>query len=167
MRPEYTADVDAMGTLRLLEAIRILGLEKKTRFSQASTSELYGLVQETLQKETPPLYPRSPCTIAKFYWYWIAVNYREACGMYACNGILFIHESPRYGETFVTRKTRVGWRTCQQRRNHRIAKVRARIENVFAAITQMGGKLIRTIGQARADFGMTMVALCYNIKRLT
>ncbi|GAB3311728.1 GDP-mannose 4,6-dehydratase [Haliea atlantica] len=102
--PEYTADVDAMGTLRILEAIRILGLEKKTRFYQASTSELYGLVQETPQKETTPFYPRSPYAVAKLYAYWITVNYREAYGMYACNGILFNHESPRRGETFVTRK---------------------------------------------------------------
>src|SRR3954467_3369063 len=102
--PEYTADVDAMGTLRLLEAIRILGLEKKTRFYQASTSELYGLVQETPQKETTPFYPRSPYAVAKMYAYWITVNYREAYGMYACNGILFNHESPARGETFVTRK---------------------------------------------------------------
>jgi GDPmannose 4,6-dehydratase len=102
--PEYTADVDAMGTLRLLEAIRILGLEKKTRFYQASTSELYGLVQETPQKESTPFYPRSPYAVAKLYAYWITVNYREAYGMYACNGILFNHESPRRGETFVTRK---------------------------------------------------------------
>ena len=102
--PEYTADVDAMGTLRLLEAIRFLGLEKKTRFYQASTSELYGLVQEVPQKETTPFHPRSPYAVAKMYAYWIAVNYREAYGMYACNGILFNHESPRRGETFVTRK---------------------------------------------------------------
>jgi GDPmannose 4,6-dehydratase len=102
--PEYTADVNALGTLRLLEAIRILGLEKKTRFYQASTSELYGLVQETPQKETTPFYPRSPYAVAKLYAYWITVNYREAYGMYACNGILFNHESPRRGETFVTRK---------------------------------------------------------------
>ncbi|WP_341327372.1 GDP-mannose 4,6-dehydratase [Methylotuvimicrobium sp. KM2] len=102
--PEYTADVDAMGTLRLLEAIRLLGLEQKTRFYQASTSELYGLVQETPQKETTPFYPRSPYAAAKLYAYWITVNYREAYGMYACNGILFNHESPRRGETFVTRK---------------------------------------------------------------
>jgi GDPmannose 4,6-dehydratase len=102
--PEYTADVDGMGTLRLLEAIRILGLEKKTRFYQASTSELYGLVQETPQRETTPFYPRSPYAVAKLYAYWIVVNYREAYGMYACNGILFNHESPRRGETFVTRK---------------------------------------------------------------
>ena len=102
--PEYTADVVAMGTLRLLEAIRILGLEKKTRFYQASTSELYGLVQETPQKETTPFYPRSPYAVAKMYAYWITVNYREAYGIYACNGILFNHESPRRGETFVTRK---------------------------------------------------------------
>ncbi len=102
--PEYTADVDALGTLRLLEAIRILGLEKKTRFYQASTSELYGMVQETPQKETTPFYPRSPYAVAKLYAYWIVVNYREAYGMYACNGILFNHESPRRGETFVTRK---------------------------------------------------------------
>jgi GDPmannose 4,6-dehydratase len=102
--PEYTADADAMGTLRILEAIRILKLEKKTRFYQASTSELYGLVQETPQKETTPFYPRSPYAVAKLYAYWITVNYREAYGMYACNGILFNHESPRRGETFVTRK---------------------------------------------------------------
>jgi GDPmannose 4,6-dehydratase len=102
--PEYTADVDALGALRLLEAIRILGLEKKTRFYQASTSELYGLVQEIPQKETTPFYPRSPYAVAKLYAYWITVNYREAYGMYACNGILFNHESPRRGETFVTRK---------------------------------------------------------------
>jgi GDPmannose 4,6-dehydratase len=102
--PEYTADVDAIGTLRLLEAIRILGLEKRTRFYQASTSELYGLVQEVPQKETTPFYPRSPYGVAKLYAYWITVNYREAYGMYACNGILFNHESPRRGETFVTRK---------------------------------------------------------------
>jgi GDPmannose 4,6-dehydratase len=102
--PEYTADVDAIGTLRILEAIRILGLTNKTRFYQASTSELYGLVQETPQKETTPFYPRSPYAVAKLYAYWIVVNYREAYGMYACNGILFNHESPRRGETFVTRK---------------------------------------------------------------
>ena len=102
--PEYTADVDAMGVLRLLEAIRFLGLEKKTKFYQASTSELYGLVQETPQKETTPFYPRSPYAVAKLYAYWITVNYRESYGMYACNGILFNHESPRRGETFVTRK---------------------------------------------------------------
>jgi GDPmannose 4,6-dehydratase len=102
--PEYTADVDAIGTLRILEAIRILGLEKKTRFYQASTSELYGLVQEIPQKETTPFYPRSPYAVAKLYAYWITVNYREAYGIYACNGILFNHESPRRGETFVTRK---------------------------------------------------------------
>ena len=102
--PEYTADVDGMGTLRILEAIRILGLEKKTRFYQASTSELYGLVQETPQKETTPFYPRSPYAVAKLYAHWITVNYREAYGMYACNGILFNHESPVRGENFVTRK---------------------------------------------------------------
>ena len=102
--PEYTADVDAMGTLRLLEAIRFLGLENKTKFYQASTSELYGLVQEIPQKETTAFYPRSPYAVAKLYAYWITVNYREAYGMYACNGILFNHESPRRGETFVTRK---------------------------------------------------------------
>lgn len=102
--PEYTADVDAMGALRLLEAIRLLGLEKRTRYYQASTSELYGLVQEIPQKETTPFYPRSPYAVAKLYAYWITVNYREAYGMYACNGILFNHESPRRGETFVTRK---------------------------------------------------------------
>lgn len=102
--PEYTADTDAMGTLRLLEAIRILGLEKKTKFYQASTSELYGQVQEVPQSETTPFYPRSPYAVAKMYAYWIVVNYREAYGMFACNGILFNHESPRRGETFVTRK---------------------------------------------------------------
>jgi GDPmannose 4,6-dehydratase len=102
--PENTADVDAIGALRLLEAIRILGLDKKCRFYQASTSELYGLVQETPQKESTPFYPRSPYAVAKLYAYWIAVNYREAYGIYACNGILFNHESPRRGETFVTRK---------------------------------------------------------------
>ncbi len=103
-QPEYTADTDALGPLRLLEAIRILGLEKKTKFYQASTSELYGLVQETPQRETTPFYPRSPYAVAKLYAYWICVNYREAYGIYACNGILFNHESPLRGETFVTRK---------------------------------------------------------------
>ena len=102
--PEYTADVDALGTLRLLEAIRFLGLEKKTRFYQASTSELFGLVQEIPQKETTPFYPRSPYAVAKLYAYWITINYRESYNMYACNGVLFNHESPRRGETFVTRK---------------------------------------------------------------
>lgn len=102
--PEYTANSDALGTLRVLEAIRILGLEKKTRFYQASTSELYGLVQEIPQRETTPFYPRSPYAVAKLYAYWITVNYREAYGMYACNGVLFNHESPLRGETFVTRK---------------------------------------------------------------
>lgn len=102
--PEYTANADALGTLRILEAIRILGLEKKTKFYQASTSELYGLVQETPQNENTPFYPRSPYAVAKLYGYWITVNYREAYGIYACNGILFNHESPRRGETFVTRK---------------------------------------------------------------
>jgi len=112
--PEYTADVDAMGPLRLLEAIRILGLEKKTRFYQASTSELYGLVQETPQKETTPFYPRSPYAVAKMFAYWITVNYREAYGMYACNGIMFNHESPRRGETFVTRKITRGLANISQ-----------------------------------------------------
>ena len=112
--PEYTADVDALGTLRLLEAIRILGLEEKTRFYQASTSELYGLVRETPQKETTPFYPRSPYAAAKMYAYWIVVNYREAYGMYACNGILFNHESPRRGETFVTRKVTRGLANVSQ-----------------------------------------------------
>lgn len=112
--PEYTADVDAMGTLRILEAIRILGLEKKTRFYQASTSELYGLVQETPQTETTPFYPRSPYAVAKMYAYWITVNYREAYGIYACNGILFNHESPRRGETFVTRKITRGLANISQ-----------------------------------------------------
>src|SRR5687767_12725666 len=102
--PEYTANSDALGALRILESMRILGLEKKTRFYQASTSELYGLVQETPQRETTPFYPRSPYAVAKLYAYWITVNYREAYGMYACNGILFNHESPVRGETFVTRK---------------------------------------------------------------
>ena len=112
--PEYTADVDGMGTLRILEAIRILGMEKKTRFYQASTSELYGLVQETPQKETTPFYPRSPYAVAKMYAYWITVNYREAYGIYACNGILFNHESPRRGETFVTRKITRGLANISQ-----------------------------------------------------
>ncbi|HKI81739.1 MAG TPA: GDP-mannose 4,6-dehydratase [Pseudodesulfovibrio sp.] len=117
--PEYTANADGLGTLRILEAIRILGLEKKTRFYQASTSELYGLVQEIPQKETTPFYPRSPYAVAKLYGYWITVNYREAYGLYACNGILFNHESPVRGETFVTRKItrglariRVGLEQC-------------------------------------------------------
>lgn len=109
--PEYTADVDAVGALRLLEAIRFLGLEQKTRFYQASTSELFGLVQEMPQKETTPFYPRSPYAVAKLYAYWITVNYRESYGVYACNGILFNHESPRRGETFVTRKITRG--LCQ------------------------------------------------------
>jgi GDPmannose 4,6-dehydratase len=112
--PEYTADVDAIGTLRLLEAIRFLGLEKKTRFYQASTSELYGLVQEIPQRETTPFYPRSPYAVAKLYAYWITVNYREAYGMYACNGVLFNHESPRRGETFVTRKITRGLANISQ-----------------------------------------------------
>ena len=112
--PEYTADVDAMGTLRLLEAIRLLGLEKTTRFYQASTSELYGLVQESPQSETTPFYPRSPYAVAKLYAYWMTINYREAYGMYACNGILFNHESPRRGETFVTRKITRGLANISQ-----------------------------------------------------
>lgn len=112
--PEYTADVDAIGTLRLLEAIRFLGMEKTTRFYQASTSELYGLVQETPQRETTPFHPRSPYAVAKLYAYWICVNYREAYGMYACNGILFNHESPRRGETFVTRKITRGMANIAQ-----------------------------------------------------
>ncbi len=112
--PEYTADVDGMGTLRILEAIRILKLEKKTRFYQASTSELYGLVQETPQTETTPFYPRSPYAVAKMYAYWITVNYREAYDIYACNGILFNHESPRRGETFVTRKITRGLANISQ-----------------------------------------------------
>ena len=112
--PEYTADVDAMGTLRLLEAIRFLGLERKTKFYQASTSELYGEVQEIPQKETTPFHPRSPYAVAKMYAYWIAVNYRESYGMYACNGILFNHESPRRGETFVTRKITRGLANISQ-----------------------------------------------------
>ncbi|MDP2769487.1 MAG: GDP-mannose 4,6-dehydratase [Giesbergeria sp.] len=112
--PEYTADVDGMGTLRILEAIRILGLAQKTRFYQASTSELYGQVQEIPQRETTPFYPRSPYAVAKLYAYWITVNYREAYGMYACNGILFNHESPRRGETFVTRKITRGLANISQ-----------------------------------------------------
>lgn len=112
--PEYTADVDAIGTLRLLEAIRFLKLEKKSRFYQASTSELYGLVQEIPQRETTPFYPRSPYAVAKLYAYWITVNYREAYGMYACNGVLFNHESPRRGETFVTRKITRGLANISQ-----------------------------------------------------
>lgn len=112
--PEYTADVDGFGTLRMLESIRLLGMEKKTRFYQASTSELYGLVQETPQTETTPFYPRSPYAVAKLYAYWITVNYREAYGMYACNGILFNHESPRRGETFVTRKITRGLANISQ-----------------------------------------------------
>ena len=106
--PEYTADVDGLGTLRLLESLRFLGLQKTTRFYQASTSELYGLVQETPQREATPFYPRSPYAVAKLYSYWITVNYRESYGMYACNGVLFNHESPRRGETFVTRKVTRG-----------------------------------------------------------
>ena len=112
--PEYTANVDAMGTLRLLEAIRFLGFEKKTKFYQASTSELYGLVQETPQNETTPFYPRSPYAVAKLYAYWITVNFRESYGMFACNGILFNHESPRRGETFVTRKITRGLANISQ-----------------------------------------------------
>lgn len=112
--PEYTADVDAVGTLRMLEGIRFLGLERKTRFYQASTSELYGLVQETPQRETTPFYPRSPYAVAKLYAYWMTVNYREAYGLYACNGILFNHESPRRGETFVTRKITRGLANISQ-----------------------------------------------------
>lgn len=112
--PEYTADVDAIGALRLLEAIRFLGLETKTRFYQASTSELYGLVQEVPQRESTPFHPRSPYAVAKLYAYWITVNYREAYGMYACNGILFNHESPRRGETFVTRKITRGLANISQ-----------------------------------------------------
>lgn len=112
--PEYTADVDGLGTLRLLEAIRLLGLHKKTKFYQASTSELYGEVQETPQKESTPFYPRSPYAVAKMYAYWIVVNYRESYGMYACNGILFNHESPRRGETFVTRKITRGLANISQ-----------------------------------------------------
>lgn len=118
--PEYTADVDALGALRLLEAIRICGLEKKTRFYQASTSELYGLVQETPQKESTPFYPRSPYAVAKLYAYWITVNYREAYGMYACNGVLFNHESPRRGETFVTRKITRGLANIAQGLENRL-----------------------------------------------
>ncbi|MFC0117883.1 GDP-mannose 4,6-dehydratase [Pseudoalteromonas xiamenensis] len=116
--PEYTADVDAIGTLRLLEAIRFLGLEKKTRFYQASTSELYGEVREIPQKETTPFHPRSPYAVAKMYAYWITVNYRESYGMYACNGILFNHESPRRGETFVTRKITRGLANISQGLEH-------------------------------------------------
>lgn len=116
--PEYTADVDGIGTLRILEAIRLLGMEKNIRFYQASTSELYGLVQETPQKETTPFYPRSPYAVAKLYSYWITVNYREAYGLYACNGILFNHESPRRGETFVTRKITRGLANIAQGLDH-------------------------------------------------
>ncbi|WP_029406885.1 GDP-mannose 4,6-dehydratase [Thiomicrorhabdus sp. Milos-T2] len=116
--PEYTADVDGMGTLRLLESIRLLGLEKKTKFYQASTSELFGEVQEIPQKETTPFYPRSPYAVAKMYAYWIVVNYRESYGMYACNGILFNHESPRRGETFVTRKITRGLANISQGLEH-------------------------------------------------
>jgi len=112
--PEYTADIDALGTLRILEAIRILGLTRKTKFYQASTSELYGLVQETPQKETTPFYPRSPYAVAKLYSYWITVNYRESYDLFACNGILFNHESPRRGETFVTRKITRGLANISQ-----------------------------------------------------
>ena len=112
--PEYTADINAMGALRVLEAIRILGMEKKIRFYQSSTSELYGLVKETPQRESTPFYPRSPYAVAKLYSYWITVNYREAYGMYACNGILFNHESPRRGETFVTRKITRGMANISQ-----------------------------------------------------
>ena len=112
--PEYTADVDALGALRILEAIRFLGLQKKTRYYQASTSELYGLVQESPQRETTPFYPRSPYGVAKLYAYWITVNYRESYGIYACNGILFNHESPRRGETFVTRKVTRGLANISQ-----------------------------------------------------
>ena len=116
--PEYTSDVDALGSLRLLEAIRFLGLEKKTRYYQASTSELFGKVLETPQKETTPFYPRSPYGVAKLYAYWITVNYREAYGIYACNGILFNHESPRRGETFVTRKITRGLANIAQGLDH-------------------------------------------------
>ena len=112
--PEYTANSDAIGTLRILEAVRMLGLVNKTRIYQASTSELYGLVCETPQKETTPFHPRSPYAVSKLYGYWIVVNYREAYGMYACNGILFNHESPRRGETFVTRKITRGFESINQ-----------------------------------------------------
>src|SRR6476646_4082434 len=118
--PEYTATADGIGTLRIPEATRILGLEKKTRFYQASTSELYGLVQETPQRETTPFYPRSPYAVAKLYAYWITVNYREAYGVYACNGILFNHESPRRGETFVTRKITRGLANIVQGLEHQL-----------------------------------------------
>ena len=118
--PEYTANSDGIGTLRILEALRILELTKKTRFYQASTSELFGLVQETPQKESTPFYPRSPYAVAKLYAYWITINYREAYGLYACNGILFNHESPRRGETFVTRKITRG-----------LARIDAGYKNVF------------------------------------
>lgn len=135
--PEYTANSDALGTLRLLEAIRFLGLGKKTRFYQASTSELYGLVQETPQRETTPFYPRSPYAVAKLYAYWITVNYREAYGLYACNGILFNHESPRRGETFVTRK---------------ITRALARIKLGMQNVLQLGNlDSLRDWGHAR-DF---------------
>ena len=122
--PEYTTDVNAIGTLRLLEGIRFLGLEAKTRFYQASTSELFGQVQETPQRETTPFHPRSPYAVAKLFGHWITVNYREAYGLYACNGILFNHESPRRGETFVTRKITRGLHTTgQQPMTHRLVPV--------------------------------------------
>ena len=132
--PEYTADADGLGALRLLEAIRLLGLEKKTRFYQASSSELYGLVQETPQKETTPFYPRSPYAAAKMYAYWITVNYREAYGMYACNGILFNHESPRRGETFVTRKITRGLANIAQDQAASIEETSSAMEQIKATI---------------------------------
>lgn len=139
--PEYTANSDAIGPLRILEAIRILGLEKKTRFYQASTSELYGLVQETPQKETTPFYPRSPYAVAKLYAYWITVNYREAYGIYACNGILFNHESPVRGETFVIRKI-----------TRAIARIKLGLQDCLFL-----GNL-----DAKRDWGMQKIMLKYN-----
>nr|VFJ62006.1 MAG: GDP-mannose 4,6-dehydratase [Candidatus Kentron sp. DK] len=139
--PEYTTDV---GALRILEAIRILGLEKKTRFYQASSSELYGLVQETPQKETTPFYPRSPYAVAKLYAYWITVNYREAYGRYACNGILFNHESPRRGETFVTRKINPGAYP------HRARPARVPVYRTRPSRNQKGPDVLRE-GEALAD----------------
>ena len=142
--PEYTANSDALGTLRILEAVRMLGLTQKTRIYQASTSELYGLVQEIPQKETTPFYPRSPYGVAKLYAYWITVNYREAYGMYACNGILFNHESPRRGETFVTRK---------------ITRGLARIDAGLDPCLYMGNlDSLREIGR-RADTGAVVVRI--------
>ena len=143
--PEYTANSDALGALRILEAIRLLGLGEKTRFYQASTSELYGLVQETPQRETTPFYPRSPYAVAKLYAYWITVNYREAYGLYACNGILFNHESPRRGETFVTRK---------------ITRALARIKLGTQKVLKLGNlDSLRDWGHARDYVEMTWLML--------